>query len=138
MNRWLKNREVLYCIVGAVVFLFSAAALYMFTDLSVLMVIITAAVMSLASDILIVLDNDLRNRAPDAKFHQRNELVGESAEVLEDFSVQGDHYHGRIEVRGETWQACSVEAGLQRGEPVMIVDRTGMMFTVSRPSQPDT
>ena len=126
------NRDLVYCLVGIIFFVVSAVLLYFLTELSLLEIIIIAFLVSLASDILIIIDNDIRNRAPDAKFHHRNELVGENAVVVHDFAPAGNGYHGKIRVFGESWKACSTVPGLVTGDVVLIIDRNAMMFTVEK------
>lgn len=125
------KRDTLYLIIGIAVFLVSAVVLLISTDLSLAMVIVIAFLISIASDIVIVIDNERRNTAADAKFHHRNELVGESACVLEDFRLINDRYAGTIEIRGERWKAVSQDGELSAGDRVTVIDRTGMTFTVT-------
>ena len=126
------SRDKLYLVSGTAVFITSFILLLITTDLSVIRIAGIAFLISIVSDVTIIFDNERRNTAPDAKFHHRNELVGEIAQVLEEFEVEGDMQTGKIIIRGETWRARSTDPGLTRGDRVRIIDRTGMIFTVEK------
>ena len=126
------SRDKIYLVSGTAVFITSFILLLITTDLSVIRIAGIAFLISIVSDVTIIFDNERRNTAPDAKFHHRNELVGEIAQVLEEFEVEGDMQTGKIIIRGETWRARSSDPGLTRGDRVRIIDRTGMIFTVEK------
>ena len=126
------SRDKLYLVSGTAVFITSFILLLITTDLSIIRIAGIAFLISIVSDVTIIFDNERRNTAPDAKFHHRNELVGEIAQVLEEFEVEGDMQTGKIIIRGETWRARSSDPGLTRGDRVRIIDRTGMIFTVEK------
>ena len=126
------SRDKIYLVSGTAVFITSFILLLITTDLSVIRIAGIAFLISIVSDVTIIFDNERRNTAPDAKFHHRNELVGEIAQVLEEFEVEGDMQTGKIIIRGETWRARSTDPGLTRGDRVRIIDRTGMIFTVEK------
>ena len=126
------SRDSLYLVSGITVFVTAFILLFLATDLSLARIAVIAFLISIASDAVIILDNERRNAAPDAKFHHRNELVGEFAEVLEEFRIEGDIHTGKITIRGETWRARSSVPDLKPGDPVRIIDRVGMTFTVER------
>lgn len=126
------TRENLYLVFGIIIFILSAIILMIATDLSLTRIFFIAIIISIASDILIVFDNDRRNTAADAKFHHKNELVGEFAYVLEEFKSDKNKNYGKIEINGENWNACSSEPNLQAGDKVRIIDRTGMTFAVKK------
>ena len=127
------TRDSLYIVSGIAVFITAFILLTLITDYSVLKVSGIAFLLSIASDVIIIFDNERRNNAPDAKLHHRNELVGETARVLEEFRIDdGGICRGKIKIRGETWNARSSEPDLKPGDRVRIIDRTGMTFTVER------
>ena len=126
------SRDSLYLLLGVVIFVTAFIILFVTTDLSFLSIFAIAFLLSIVSDILIVFDNDRRNAGPDAKFHHRNELVGETATVTEDFQADSGMYCGRIGIHGELWRACSLEPDLRIGDEVRIIDRTSMTFTVKK------
>lgn len=128
----MMNRDKLYIVSGTVVFIITFILLLFVTELSIIRITGIALLVSLASDVVIIFDNDRRNTAPDAKFHHRNELVGEIAQVLEEFRIESGSYTGKINIRGETWDARSSTRELKPGDRVRIIDRTGMTFTVER------
>ena len=126
------SRDNIYVLLGIAVFVAAFVVLFLFTDLSLIMICIAAILISLVSDVLIVVDNEMRNAAPDAKFHHRNELVGEVALVVDGFRPEGDMIKGKIEVKGEKWNACSHETELNPGDQVRLIDRNEMTFTVEK------
>lgn len=126
------TRENLYVVIGIIIFIVSAVFLFIATDLSLTRVFVIAIIISITSDILIAFDNDRRNAAVDAKFHHKNELVGEFAYVLEEFKSDENENCGKIEINGEKWIASSNETGLLTGDKVRIIDRTGMTFIVEK------
>ena len=127
------SRDNIYLLLGVVIFIVAFIVLSATTDMSFLSIFAIAILVSIASDILIVFDNDRRNAAPDAKLHHRNELVGDTARVLEEFQPAASGlYTGKIEIHGEQWQASSFEPDLQCGDQVRIIDRTGMIFMVKK------
>lgn len=126
------TRDSLYLVSGITVFIIAFILLLLITDLSLVRIIGISFLLSVASDAIIILDNEKRNAAPDAKFHHRNELVGEIAQVQEIFRVEGDTAAGKIRIRGETWKARSDDPDLQAGDRVRIIDRVGMTFTVEK------
>lgn len=126
------NRDKIYIVSGTVIFITTVILLLFFTDLSILSITGIVFLVSIASDIIIVIDNDRRNTAPDAKFHHRNELVGEIAHVLEEFRAENGICAGKIKIRGETWNARSGNGDLKPGDKVRIIDRAGMIFTVEK------
>lgn len=126
------SRDQFYLVLGIAVFIVTAIILYFFTRLSILWVLAIATLVSIASDIIIVIDNERRNKAPDAKFHHRNELVGEMGTVIEDFITEQAGYTGKIEINSEKWKARCDQEPLKQGDQVRIIDRQGMTFTVVR------
>lgn len=126
------TRDNFYLVLGIAVFLVSFLVLYLFTELSIIWDLIIAFLISIASDIVIVVDNERRNTAPDAKFHHKNELVGETATVAEDFIMDNGTYTGRVEIHNEKWKARSHKGILKRDDPVRIIDRKGMIFIVEK------
>jgi membrane protein implicated in regulation of membrane protease activity len=126
------NRDTLYLIIGGVVFAVAVIVLYLATDWSPLRILIAATLLSIASDILIVFDNERRNAAPDAKFHHRNELVGKIATAIEAFQPGAAISAGIIEIHGERWRARANEPGLKSGDRVRIIDRDGMTLIVEK------
>ena len=126
------TRDSLYLVSGIAVFIITFILLLLITDISVTHIAAISFLASIASDVIIIIDNDRRNTAADAKFHHRNELVGEIAQVLEEFRPEGNVRSGKIIIRGETWRAKSSDPDLTPGDRVRITDRTGMTFTVKR------
>lgn len=126
------NKETINLFTGITVFILAFILLYIFTSLTVIDIFGTALLLSIASDVIVAIDNERRNSAADAKFHHRNELVGEIACVVEGFHPGEDVHTGKIEIRGEQWQACSGDQDLTAGDRVRIIDRTGMTFTVKK------
>ncbi|MBF8269680.1 MAG: NfeD-like C-terminal, partner-binding [Gammaproteobacteria bacterium] len=127
------SRDNLYLLLGVVIFITAFIVLALTTELSFTVKFGIAILITIASDILIVIDNEHRNAAPDAKLHHRNELVGETAHVQEGFQPAASGlYSGKIEIHGEHWQASSFEPDLRSGDQVRIIDRTGMTFMVKK------
>ena len=126
------SRDKVYLVSGIAVFVAVFILLLLTTDWSIISITGIAFLISIVSDVTIIFDNERRNTAPDAKFHHRNELVGEIAQVLETFRAEGDVQTGKIIIRGETWRARSGDPDLTHGDQVRIIDRTGMTFTVER------
>jgi len=126
------SRDSLYIISGIAVFITVFVLLLLMSDYSVIKICVIAFLASIASDVIIIYDNEKRNSGPDAKLHHRNELVGETARVLEEFRSENGISAGKIKIRGETWNARSSEGDLKPGDPVRIIDREGMTFTVKK------
>lgn len=126
------NRENFHLFTGITVFILAFILLYFFTSLTGIDIFGTALLLSVASDVIVVIENERRNSAADAKFYHRNELVGEIACVVEEFRPGDGTHIGKVEIRGERWQACSMDQDLKSGDRVTIMDRTGMTFTVKK------
>lgn len=125
-----KNTLILLVIVGLSVF---ATAFYLgqfFLKIGTLPTLAMAAVLSLGSDILVVIGNDRLNKSKDAKLHQRNELAGEYGKVITRFKQHENYYVGRIEVRSENWSAKTSDDALREGDEVYIKDREGLVLIV--------
>ena len=128
----LINRDNIHLFTGITVFILAFILLYYFTSLTVIDIFGVALLLSIASDVTVIIDNERRNSAADAKFYHRNELVGEIACVVEEFRPGEGAHTGKIEIRGEKWRARSRDQGLTTGDQVRIIDRTGMTFTVTK------
>ena len=126
------SRDQFYLVFGIAVFVVTAVILYFFTQLPIIWNLAIATLVSIASDIVIVIDNERRNKTPDAKFHHRNELVGETATVIENFTRDEDIFSGKIEINNEKWKASCRQEPLEQGDRVRIIDRQGMIFIVVR------
>ena len=126
------SRDSLYIVSGIAVFIITFILLLLMTDFTVIKIAGIAFLASIASDVIIIYDNEKRNTGPDAKLNHRNELVGEIAQVLEEFRPENSISTGKIKIRGETWNARSTDMDLKPGDPVRIIDRTGMTFTVTK------
>jgi len=62
-------------------------------------------------------------------------IIGEVGEVMSSVQPKGTYPIGKVRVRGEYWNAVSAEQEIRQGEPVVVVEISGLLLTVKRPSQ---
>ena len=101
-------------------------------DVSLLHLAIGGGLLTAVADIFLAIANERFNKQPDAKFHQRNEPVGDDGVVVDRFTPDDTGSRGRVRVQGQTWRArCSSGVLFASGEKVKVTDRHGLTLVVT-------